>query len=86
VQPQELCAIFRENLRARRRELGLTQEELASLMKVDQAYVSDLERGKRKPNLKRLAPIAEALDTTPSALISTALRPTDAQTGASAAL
>ena len=70
MQPDQLHAIFRANLRARRIDLGLTQAQLADKLKVDQGYVSDLERGRRFPNLSRLAPLAEALDTTPSALIS----------------
>ena len=73
MQPQELNSLFRHNLRQRRIELGLTQAELAAKLGVDQAYISDLERGQRNPSLSRLAPLADALDTTPSVLISSAV-------------
>lgn len=70
MQSRQLLEIFRRNVRHRRTELGMTQAQLAARLKVDQGYVSDLERGRRNPNLIRLAPLAEALDTTPSALLS----------------
>lgn len=73
VQPKELCDMFRANLKTRRVELGLSQSEIARRIGVDPGYISDLERGKRNPNLQRLAPLAVALDTTPSALLSVAL-------------
>ena len=73
MQSQELLDIFRLNVRQRRTELGMTQTEIADKIGVDAGYISDLERGRRKPNLSRLAPLAEALDTTPSALISSAI-------------
>ena len=71
VQPQQLHAVFRHNLRERRRELRLSQIDLAQRAGLEQAHISQLERGKLNPNLGTLAKIAEALDTTPSALLST---------------
>lgn len=76
MQPEELCDVFRANVKSRRTELGLSQTEVADRIGVDPGYISDLERGKRNPNLRRLAPLAQALDTTPSALLSVALPPT----------
>lgn len=73
MQSQELLDIFRRNVKQRRTELGLTQTDVAVRIGVDAGYVSDIERGRRKPNLSRLAPLADALDTTPSALISSAV-------------
>lgn len=70
MQADELCVIFRANLKARRNALRMSQVQLAKLLGVDQGYISDLERGTRTPNLKTLAPLADALDTTPSALLS----------------
>lgn len=75
MQPDQLSEIFRRNVRHRRMELGLTQAQLAEKLRVDQGYVSDIERGRRRPNLNRLAPLAEALDTTPSALLSSVSAP-----------
>lgn len=70
MQSSELLDVFRRNVRQRRLELNLTQTDVANRIGVDAGYISDIERGRRKPNLARLAPLAEALDTTPSALIS----------------
>lgn len=72
MQRQELNELFRQNLRQRRKALKMTQIELANQLGVDQGYISDLERGKVKPSLGTLAPIAEALDTVPSELLSVA--------------
>jgi transcriptional regulator with XRE-family HTH domain len=70
MQPEKLIEIFRRNVKQRRIELGISQSALADRLGVDQGYISDIERGTRNPSLIRLAPLAEALDTTPSALIS----------------
>ena len=72
MQAQELLEVFRRNVKQRRVELGLTQTEVAKRIGTDPGYVSDIERGLRRPNLSRLASLADALDTTPSALISSA--------------
>jgi len=70
MQPSELHAIFRTNLRTRRIELGFTQIMLAKVTGIDQVHISMLERGARNANLATLAKLAEALDTTPSAMLS----------------
>jgi transcriptional regulator with XRE-family HTH domain len=73
VEKNELIDVFRRNLRARRIELGMTQAQLASSAGVEQTYISDLESGKKRPLIDTLAPLANALDTTPSALLSSAV-------------
>ena len=73
VQPDTLLSVFRANLRSRRLELGFSQTTLAERAGVDQSYISDLEQGKKRPLIDSLAGLAEALDTTPSALLSTAV-------------
>jgi transcriptional regulator with XRE-family HTH domain len=45
----------------RRREKGLSQEELAHLAKVHQTYLSGVEGGKRNPSIVVLDRIASAL-------------------------
>lgn len=79
VQPEELKAVFRENLTARRKERGLSQGALAEILnrgrkkkdpKVHVPYLSDLESGKRSPTLETIAELAEALETTPDWLLS----------------
>jgi transcriptional regulator with XRE-family HTH domain len=39
--------VLRKHLRALRRSVGLTQAELGARLKVDQSYVSKVERGER---------------------------------------
>ena len=69
VQPDELKQVFRENLKSRRLQLGMTQVELAEKLGVAQAYISDLESGRKRPLVDTLAPLADALRTTPARLI-----------------
>lgn len=69
VQPDELKQVFRENIRSRRLHLGMTQAEMAEKMGVAQAYISDLESGRKRPLVDTLALIAEVLRTTPARLI-----------------
>lgn len=66
----ELRAIFAANLAARRRELGLTQTELAERAGTSHASISRYESGKLGFSDRVLATLAEALQTTPEALLS----------------
>lgn len=68
-----LREIFAQNLRRRRKELHISQEELASLASLDRTYVSALERSLYSISLDRLELVAKALDVCPGDL----LRPTD---------
>ena len=56
-------------IRARRKELGLSQEALASEADLDRTYVGGLERGVRNPTLRVLWRLARALDLSPSELV-----------------
>jgi transcriptional regulator with XRE-family HTH domain len=49
-------------LRERRILAGLNQDDLASLTRLTQSYISLLERGQREPTAKTLKVIADALD------------------------
>lgn len=69
VQPEQLVAIFAANVKARRLELGLTQAELAERLGAYVPYISAIENGKRTPFLGNVAHFAEALETTPDALL-----------------
>lgn len=57
------------NVRALRRERGLSQEELAHRAHMERSYVSDLERGTRNPSVRALGRLAEALEVEPSQLL-----------------
>lgn len=69
MQRSQLLSIFGENVRTRRKERGLTQAQLASALSVTQPYVAQIESGKRSTALEMLAPLADALGTTPDALL-----------------
>jgi transcriptional regulator with XRE-family HTH domain len=44
-----------------RRQLDLTQEELAAKTKIDYSYINRIENGKRNPSIEIVAKIARAL-------------------------
>lgn len=69
MQPDQLAHLVGVNVRRRREELRLTQSTLAKKADVNQTYLSDIENGKRSPNLSTVAKIADALDVTPSYLL-----------------
>lgn len=53
----------------RRREIGLSQEELASRAGLHRTYISDIERGARNISFKSLCRLAIALEIESSALV-----------------
>lgn len=53
---------FGKTLRRLRDERGLTQEDLADLLRKDRAYISQLERGVKNVTLRTMVLIAEALE------------------------
>ena len=53
--------IFGKNMRRLRVKAGLSQDEVAVRMGVEQTYVSGLERGVRNPTLTTLDRAAQAL-------------------------
>ena len=59
---------FGDRLRAKRNELGLSQEAFADKCGLDRTYISGIERGKRNVSLLNIEAIAKALDTTVSEL------------------
>lgn len=63
--------LFGKNLRAFRKERRLTQTELASLVGVAPAYVSQIESSLRMPSLKVARRFAEALKVELPALLGT---------------
>lgn len=61
-----------ETIAARRREIGMTQIELAQKTHRHQADISRLERGVNEPTLQTLANVAHALKLDTLSLIATA--------------
>ena len=70
MQPQKLRRLYGVNVRARRKELGLTQEEVADDAGVTQAYVAAIEAGKSWPRITVFARLPEILQTNPATLLS----------------
>jgi transcriptional regulator with XRE-family HTH domain len=61
---------FAANLRRTRRAKDLTQEALGEAAGLHRTEVGLLENSKRDPRLTTIAKLAEALETTPSRLLS----------------
>ena len=61
--------MFHENLKALRKDRGLSQEELAVRLNVVRQTISKLEKGLSVPDAAMLIRLAEVLDTTVSRLL-----------------
>ncbi len=61
--------VFGERVRARRQELGKSQEQLADDCGLHWSYVGQVERGRRNLSLHNILKIAEALDVDPAVLV-----------------
>jgi transcriptional regulator with XRE-family HTH domain len=59
--PSKLRRVFAKRVRARRKELGLSQEELADRAEVHRTFVSQLERGLSNVSIDNLGRISDAL-------------------------
>ncbi|WP_059000103.1 helix-turn-helix domain-containing protein [Leptolyngbya sp. NIES-2104] len=59
---------FGKAIRRRRRELDLSQEELAERAEMHRTYISDIERGIVNPSLEVIEKLTDALNTTVSEL------------------
>ena len=57
------------NLKARREESGMTQAELAKVVCTSRVVIAQYENGYKLPSLAALVRIADALGTTPAALL-----------------
>jgi transcriptional regulator with XRE-family HTH domain len=56
-------------IHARRRQIGISQEELAMRAHLHRTYISDLERGARNISVRNLCRIALALEIGSAALL-----------------
>ena len=65
----DICNLFGAALSRTRRELGLTQIELAEKLGTTDRSISDLERGKTNPKLDTVAHFARSLEISVDALI-----------------
>lgn len=62
-------AEFGARVRARRNELGLSQEALAEKAEMHWTYIGQVERGQRNISLHNIIRIAVALDLDPGELV-----------------
>lgn len=56
---------FGHKIQKRRRELGITQEELADKLNLSRTHMGHIEQGRRSPSLDVLNKIARTLKTSP---------------------
>lgn len=68
-KPDKKLLAFGSRVRARRNELGFSQEELGHRANLDRTYIGGVERGERNVSLLNIHAIAEALNTTPDQLL-----------------
>ena len=59
---------FGAAIRARRENLGLSQERLAELSDMHRTYIGGIERGERNISLENTIKLCQALQIKPSAL------------------
>ena len=59
---RDVLVSFAENLRRRRKELGLSQEQLGARANIQMADISRYESGSRDPRITTVARLALALD------------------------
>jgi len=64
----DLHAAFCRNVRARRMEINMTQQELAAATGLHQPVISALEAGRYAPTLDTVSVIAKGLRIRPEAL------------------
>jgi transcriptional regulator with XRE-family HTH domain len=65
----ELQRIAGANIRAYRRERGVSQEELADSLGVHRTYMGGVERGERNLTLRSLERLAERMGVDPVTLL-----------------
>lgn len=65
----EAAREFGERVRARRTELGKSQEELARDSSLHWSYLGQVERGQRNPTLHSILKLAEVLGVDPAELV-----------------
>ncbi|MGV0910856.1 helix-turn-helix domain-containing protein [Martelella sp. FOR1707] len=66
---EDVRAILARNIKAARKRLNISQEELAARAEIDRTYVSGIERQVRNPTITVVARFAEALETTTANLL-----------------
>src|SRR5437879_338354 len=68
----DLKKLFGAEVKRRRNELGISQEELAERANLHRTYVSDVEAGKRNPSLASIERLANGLGASLSSVFGSA--------------
>ena len=71
IQLSDLKESLSTNIKARRKELGISQEKLALLCALDRSYMSEIERQLANPTIETLVRLGNALQRSPSDLLRT---------------
>ena len=71
-EPENYNQLLAIAVRAKRKELGLTQEKLGEKAGIHRTHIGFIEQSSRNTTVETLCRIAIALDTTPSELLSLA--------------
>ncbi|WP_240200110.1 MULTISPECIES: helix-turn-helix domain-containing protein [Paracoccus] len=69
TDPDTFLRAYARVLRRHRKDMNLSQEELAFRAGLSMRYVSLLESGKHQPSLSTMKALADALDTNLTAMI-----------------
>lgn len=64
METDSILSVIGERIKARRKELGITQAQLSYTCETDPSYIRKVESGKVNISIKNLAEIAQALDST----------------------
>jgi transcriptional regulator with XRE-family HTH domain len=62
VRKIDVKKAFGATVRMRRKQLGISQEELAERSDLNRTYISDVERGSRNVSLENIERLAHALE------------------------
>lgn len=65
----DFLKLIGENIRFLRKKRGLTQEELAERINLQQAYIGGVERGERNISMLTLQKIADGLEVSPDLVL-----------------
>lgn len=65
----DILEAFGKEIKRRRTDLGLSQEELAHLCNLHRTYIGSIERGERNVSLQNISTIAKTLKCSPSELL-----------------
>ncbi|WP_266341280.1 helix-turn-helix domain-containing protein [Kaistia nematophila] len=69
AQSKRVAELFKDRLKAARKQAGLTQDELATKAGISVVTLSKLETGVNKPAFDILVALAHALEASPSFLL-----------------